>query len=207
MVRPLGVEQGETSLRLTCNLNVSAAEKSPRARTKSCDGPRDDGGGLSASCHSPQRRKPPLCLANSCTPGAQPSLAGQCGLQRSAEQKREMFGRPLVLPVLNHTFPMPSFRVHSVKRQTQNANRSPGLRANVDVVFDRARARRDQPSQGRRPRMRQHHIPDAVAERQSLRQPVRRSESAGRHLLHLAGAEGRLGPAAWASTKIRRTSR
>ena len=43
--------------------------------------------------------------------------------------------------------------------------------------------------------MRQHHVPDAVAERQGLPQRVRRSQSAGRHLLYLAGADRRLGPA------------
>jgi CreA protein len=41
--------------------------------------------------------------------------------------------------------------------------------------------------------MRQHYLQDAVAERQGLHQPVRRSEGAGGDLLYLAGAEGRLG--------------
>ena len=41
----------------------------------------------------------------------------------------------------------------------------------------------------------QHHLQSAVAERQGLRQPVRRPRGAGRHLLHLASKERRLGPA------------
>ena len=48
---------------------------------------------------------------------------------------------------------------------------------------------------GRRSSLHQHHLQSAVAERQGLRQRVRRSRRAGGGLLHLAGAQGRMGPA------------
>ena len=49
---------------------------------------------------------------------------------------------------------------------------------------------------GGRYRLRQNNIQFAVAERQGLRQQLRRPEGAWGHLLHFPSSKGRMGPAA-----------